>query len=76
MSESKSKKFALGKKVIDEANNIAEIEIEHEESGLFFNNSHAEIKIEPKKSGTYKLELVYAKETPFEKHFTLHITIQ
>ena len=62
--------------IVSQANNIAEIEIEHEESGLFFNNSHAEIELEPKKSGTYKLELVYAKETPFEKHFTLHITIQ
>ena len=54
---------------------IAEIEIEHDESGLFFNNSHAEIEIEPKKSGTYKLDLVYAKDTPLEKHFSLYLEV-
>ena len=54
---------------------IAEIEIDHEESGLFFQNSHAEIEIEPKKSGNYELKLIYAKDTPLEKHFTLFITV-
>ena len=54
---------------------IAEIEIDHEESGLFWQKSYAEIEIEPKKSGSYKLDLVYAKNTPLEKHFSLYITV-
>ena len=57
-------------------NKGVEVEIDHEESGLFFQKSHAEIEVEAKKSGSYKLELVYAKDTPLQKIFTLYITVQ